>query len=133
MTSWPVPGTPLFVEGIVRGENGRLSAWATLENGLVVKVPQHLNVGDLVKIDTRDGSTGGSGGSGGYYLGPGATEADVLALVPVLEGQVGTHVREVLGVTRLVQQHAVVVLPSLGEHHEVDLVGNPHRRAEGTR
>jgi elongation factor P len=29
---------------------------ATLENGLVVKVPQHLNVGDLVKIDTRDDS-----------------------------------------------------------------------------
>ena len=27
---------------------------ATLENGLVVKVPQHLNVGDLVKVDTRD-------------------------------------------------------------------------------
>jgi elongation factor P len=29
---------------------------ATLENGLVVKVPQHLSVGDLVKIDTRDDS-----------------------------------------------------------------------------
>jgi len=27
---------------------------ATLENGLVVKVPQHLNVGDRVRIDTRD-------------------------------------------------------------------------------
>lgn len=27
---------------------------ATLENGIVVKVPQHLNVGDKVKIDTRD-------------------------------------------------------------------------------
>jgi elongation factor P len=29
---------------------------ATLENGLVVKVPQHLNVGDKVRIDTRDDS-----------------------------------------------------------------------------
>lgn len=29
---------------------------ATLENGMVVKVPQHLSVGDLVKIDTRDDS-----------------------------------------------------------------------------
>ena len=29
---------------------------ATLENGLVVKVPQHLSVGDKVKIDTRDDS-----------------------------------------------------------------------------
>jgi elongation factor P len=27
---------------------------ATLENGMVVKVPQHLNVGDRVRIDTRD-------------------------------------------------------------------------------
>jgi len=27
---------------------------ATLENGLVIKVPQHLGIGDLVKIDTRD-------------------------------------------------------------------------------
>ena len=27
---------------------------AVLENGLTVKVPQHLSVGDLVKIDTRD-------------------------------------------------------------------------------
>ena len=29
---------------------------ATLENGMVVKVPQHMNVGDLVRIDTRDDS-----------------------------------------------------------------------------
>ena len=29
---------------------------ATLDNGLVVKVPRHLGVGDLVKIDTRDDS-----------------------------------------------------------------------------
>lgn len=29
---------------------------ATLENGMVVRVPRHLNVGDLVKIDTRDDS-----------------------------------------------------------------------------
>lgn len=29
---------------------------AMLENGITVKVPQHLNVGDLVKIDTRDDS-----------------------------------------------------------------------------
>jgi elongation factor P len=29
---------------------------ATLENGMTVKVPQHLNVGDRVKIDTRDDS-----------------------------------------------------------------------------
>jgi elongation factor P len=29
---------------------------ATLENGLVVKVPQHLNVGDKVRVDTRDDS-----------------------------------------------------------------------------
>ena len=29
---------------------------AVLENGLTVKVPQHLNVGDLIKIDTRDDS-----------------------------------------------------------------------------
>ncbi len=29
---------------------------ATLDNGLVVKVPQHLSVGDRVKIDTRDDS-----------------------------------------------------------------------------
>lgn len=29
---------------------------ATLENGMVVKVPQHLSVGDLVKVDTRDDS-----------------------------------------------------------------------------
>ena len=27
---------------------------ATLENGMVVKVPQHMSVGDRVKIDTRD-------------------------------------------------------------------------------
>jgi len=27
---------------------------AVLENGITVKVPQHLNVGDLVKIDTRE-------------------------------------------------------------------------------
>jgi elongation factor P len=27
---------------------------AILENGIVIKVPQHLSVGDLVKIDTRD-------------------------------------------------------------------------------
>jgi elongation factor P len=27
---------------------------ATLEGGITVRVPQHLNVGDLVKIDTRD-------------------------------------------------------------------------------
>jgi elongation factor P len=29
---------------------------ATLENGVVVKVPQHLSPGDRVKIDTRDDS-----------------------------------------------------------------------------
>lgn len=29
---------------------------ARLENGLVVRVPRHLNVGDVVKIDTRDDS-----------------------------------------------------------------------------
>jgi elongation factor P len=29
---------------------------ATLDNGVVVKVPQHLSVGDKVKIDTRDDS-----------------------------------------------------------------------------
>jgi elongation factor P len=29
---------------------------AMLEGGITVKVPQHLNVGDLVKIDTRDDS-----------------------------------------------------------------------------
>lgn len=29
---------------------------ATLENGMVVRVPRHLNTGDLVKIDTRDDS-----------------------------------------------------------------------------
>jgi len=29
---------------------------ATLDNGLVVKVPQHLSVGDKVKVDTRDDS-----------------------------------------------------------------------------
>jgi elongation factor P len=29
---------------------------ATLETGLVVRVPQFINVGDRVKIDTRDGS-----------------------------------------------------------------------------
>jgi elongation factor P len=29
---------------------------ATLENGLVVKVPRHLNTGDMIKIDTRDDS-----------------------------------------------------------------------------
>ncbi len=29
---------------------------ALLENGLTVKVPQHLGTGDLVKIDTRDDS-----------------------------------------------------------------------------
>ena len=29
---------------------------ATLENGMVVRVPRHLKVGDLIKIDTRDGS-----------------------------------------------------------------------------
>lgn len=27
---------------------------ATLENGMVVRIPRHLNVGDLIKIDTRD-------------------------------------------------------------------------------
>ncbi|NNF08460.1 MAG: elongation factor P [Candidatus Eisenbacteria bacterium] len=27
---------------------------ALLENGLTVKIPQHLNVGDKIKIDTRD-------------------------------------------------------------------------------
>ena len=29
---------------------------ATLETGLQVKVPQHLNIGAIVRIDTRDGS-----------------------------------------------------------------------------
>lgn len=29
---------------------------ATLDNGLVIKVPRHLGIGDLVKIDTRDDS-----------------------------------------------------------------------------
>jgi elongation factor P len=29
---------------------------AVLENGIQIKVPQHLGVGDLVKIDTRDDS-----------------------------------------------------------------------------
>ena len=29
---------------------------AVLENGITTKVPQHLSVGDLVKIDTRDDS-----------------------------------------------------------------------------
>jgi len=29
---------------------------AVLENGITVKVPQHLSTGDLVKIDTRDDS-----------------------------------------------------------------------------
>jgi len=29
---------------------------AVLENGLTVKVPQHLDVGDRIKIDTRDNS-----------------------------------------------------------------------------
>ena len=29
---------------------------ATLENGMVVRVPRHLNVGELIKIDTRDDS-----------------------------------------------------------------------------
>ena len=27
---------------------------ATLDNGMTIKVPQHLNVGDKVKVDTRD-------------------------------------------------------------------------------
>jgi elongation factor P len=29
---------------------------ATLENGVTVKVPQHLSIGDKVKVDTRDDS-----------------------------------------------------------------------------
>ena len=29
---------------------------ATMNTGLVTKVPQHMSVGDRVKIDTRDGS-----------------------------------------------------------------------------
>ena len=43
-------------EGSVRilGEELLNAKPATLENGMTVKVPQHLNVGDKVKVDTRD-------------------------------------------------------------------------------
>ena len=57
----------------------------------------------------------------------------VVAQVPVLEGEVRAHVREVLGVPGLVQQRAVVVLAAVRQHDEVDLVRDAHRRAEGAR
>ena len=57
----------------------------------------------------------------------------VVAEVPVLEREVRAHVREVLRVPGLVQQHAVVVLPAVRQHDEVDLVRYAHGRAEGAR
>ena len=57
----------------------------------------------------------------------------VVAEVAVLEREVGQHVREVLGVAGLVEQHAEVVLAALRQHAQVDLVRHAHRRAERAR
>lgn len=56
---------PNFVELLVAetdpGERGNTVSGgatkpATLETGAIVQVPFHINVGDLLKVDTRDGS-----------------------------------------------------------------------------
>lgn len=45
------------IEPVLKGATANASAKpATLETGLVVKVPQFIAVGDELKIDTRDGT-----------------------------------------------------------------------------
>lgn len=46
-----------YTESVVKGDTtSSVLKDATLETGLVVKVPAFIKVGDVVKVDTRDGS-----------------------------------------------------------------------------
>lgn len=46
-----------YTESVVKGDTtSSVLKDATLETGLVIKVPAFIKVGDVVKVDTRDGS-----------------------------------------------------------------------------
>lgn len=46
-----------YAESVVKGDTtSSVLKDATLETGLVIKVPAFIKVGDVVKVDTRDGS-----------------------------------------------------------------------------
>lgn len=46
-----------YAEDVVKGDTtSSVLKDATLETGLVIKVPAFIKVGDIVKVDTRDGS-----------------------------------------------------------------------------
>lgn len=46
-----------YTENVVKGDTtSSVLKDATLETGLVIKVPAFIKVGDVVKVDTRDGS-----------------------------------------------------------------------------
>ena len=57
----------------------------------------------------------------------------VVPQMPELERQAGVGVRVVLDVATLVEERAVVVPPARRRDHQIDLVGNARRRAEGAR
>ncbi|MGB2787289.1 MAG: elongation factor P [Candidatus Saccharimonadaceae bacterium] len=49
--------TVTYAEDVVKGDTtSSVLKDATLETGLVVKVPSFIKVGDIIKVDTRDGS-----------------------------------------------------------------------------
>jgi elongation factor P len=46
-----------YAESVVKGDTtSSVQKDATLENGMTIKVPAFIKVGDIVKVDTRDGS-----------------------------------------------------------------------------
>ena len=46
-----------YTEDVVKGDTtSSVQKDATLETGKVIKVPAFIKVGDVVKVDTRDGS-----------------------------------------------------------------------------
>ena len=46
-----------YTESVVKGDTtSSVLKDATLETGLVIKVPAFIKVGDIIKVDTRDGS-----------------------------------------------------------------------------
>ena len=55
--SAPSADTPPKMNGDALAAASELAeTYARLNTGLMTKVPQHMSVGDRVKIDTRDGS-----------------------------------------------------------------------------
>jgi elongation factor P len=52
-----LPLTVTYTENVVKGDTtSSVLKDATVETGLVVKVPAFIKTGDIIKVDTRDGS-----------------------------------------------------------------------------